>query len=84
MRCLKLEMFVDDSTLSQLFEPSDFEDTHLPSIYPVASHSYCNVNVCTVYIHTQMAKNRKLSRRNIVDFVENYKKLLLHVARHNP
>jgi hypothetical protein len=25
-------MFVGDSTLSQLFETPDFEDTHLPSI----------------------------------------------------
>ena len=32
MRRLKIEMFVDDSTLSQLFETPDFGDTHRRSI----------------------------------------------------
>ena len=40
MRWWEIEIFVDDSILSQLFEAPDFEEYHHHFVYPVASHSY--------------------------------------------
>ena len=48
MRWWGIEIFVDDSIRSQLFEPADFEESHHPFVHPVASYSYRDTIMVTI------------------------------------